>query len=455
MAPLTTSIVKNISGIEKRFSFLPPFGKLLAVNETYEVPGNIYHFFTDNRRDFDAFQRSLDNSNLELIQIPENPAGGAGHKPPVQTIQNLRDVAVAERVDKDLRLVEDTEFVYRFDATGVGADDGDLILVPTVGTGRWFKVAHITTPGAGLVPGTGNDIDVNPGNGIKIVADAVAVEPDDIAGAGLEDDGADNLRVAAAAAGAGLAGGGGAALSVNTGNGTKIVADSIAVEPADIAGAGLEDDGADNLRIAAAAAGDGLTGGAGSALAVNTGNGTKIVADAVAVEPADIAGTGLEDDGADNLRIAAAAAGDGLVGGGGSALAVNPGNAIQITGDAVTILGENSSVSVGGSGLKAAVPVTADKEQSPSNTAGDNASTGLTIANTPGGDGYVQVLVNGIAYILGDGVKTKDCYFSVDSGLTARAISAIVAGDELFWNGVIAGFDLATTDDVDFNYNVA
>lgn len=38
------------------------------------------------------------------------------------------------------------------------------------------------------------------------------------------------------------------------------------IEPADFAGAGLEDDGSDNLRVAAALAGTGLTGGAGSAL---------------------------------------------------------------------------------------------------------------------------------------------------------------------------------------------
>jgi len=42
------------------------------------------------------------------------------------------------------------------------------------------------------------------------------------------------------------------------------------VDVSDFAGAGLEDDGAENLRIAAAAAGDGLTGGGGGALAVDS-----------------------------------------------------------------------------------------------------------------------------------------------------------------------------------------
>lgn len=41
------------------------------------------------------------------------------------------------------------------------------------------------------------------------------------------------------------------------------------IDVSDFAGAGLEDDGAENLRIAAAAAGDGLTGGSGAALDVD------------------------------------------------------------------------------------------------------------------------------------------------------------------------------------------
>ena len=44
---------------------------------------------------------------------------------------------------------------------------------------------------------------------------------------------------------------------------------------------------------------------------------------AIGVDVSDFAGTGLEDDASENLRIAAAAAGDGLDGGGGSALSVD------------------------------------------------------------------------------------------------------------------------------------
>ena len=62
-----------------------------------------------------------------------------------------------------------------------------------------------------------------------------------------------------------------------------------------------------------------------------------------------------------------------------------------------------------------------------------------------------MILVNGIQYSLGNGVKTKDCYFSDGLG-GARAISDIIAGDSLYWNGVLAGFNLKATDRIDLIY---
>lgn len=95
------------------------------------------------------------------------------------------------------------------------------------------------------------------------------------------------------------------------------------------AGTGLEIS-SDTIRIAAAAAGNGLSGGGGSALAVNTGT---------------AANTGLEVS-SDAVRIATAAAGDGLTGGGGSALAVGAGNGITVNSNDVAL-----ASSVAGSGL--------------------------------------------------------------------------------------------------------
>ena len=85
---------------------------------------------------------------------------------------------------------------------------------------------------------------------------------------------------------------------LSSGGGLKIVTAELAVEVGDFAGSGLEDDGSDDLRISSAAAGDGLAGGGGSALAVNAGSGIEIASDAVAV---DLAATnpGLEFSGGD------------------------------------------------------------------------------------------------------------------------------------------------------------
>lgn len=76
--------------------------------------------------------------------------------------------------------------------------------------------------------------------------------------------------------------------------------------------------------------GNGLTSTPGTSLAVDPDGTTggdiqpvSVVANGVGVDISNIAGTGLEADGSANLRIAAAAAGNGLEGGGGSALSVH------------------------------------------------------------------------------------------------------------------------------------
>lgn len=95
----------------------------------------------------------------------------------------------------------------------------------------------------------------------------------------------------------------------------------------------------------------------------------------------------------------------------------------------------------------------ADKGQNPTATTGNEQTTGVTLASEPALDTYPLVFINTLGpYEVGDGVKTKDCYFSGDGGTTARAIGAIASGDQLIWNGTIAGFDLETDDVIDFEY---
>jgi len=99
-----------------------------------------------------------------------------------------------------------------------------------------FSGAGQITAGDGLTK-TGNTLDVGAGNGIAVAADSVAVDSDTETGGNIQ--------------------------------GVNLTANGVGLDVNAIAGTGLEADGSANLRIAAAAAGDGLTGGAGSALAVN------------------------------------------------------------------------------------------------------------------------------------------------------------------------------------------
>ncbi len=88
----------------------------------------------------------------------------------------------------------------------------------------------------------------------------------------------------------------------------------------------------------------------------------------------------------------------------------------------------------------------------PAATSGNYSATGITIQYTPYADGAINVLVNGISVLEGDGIKTSEVYFSADGGATAKAIADIAAGDQLIWNGHVAGFDLTSDDKIDIEY---
>ena len=152
-------------------------------------------------------------------------------------------------------------------------------------------------------------------------------------------------------------------------------------------------------------------------------------------------------------KLAAGVAGDGLASTSG-VLSVNAGNGIEIASDAVKIKVANSSVSVSSSGLSAATPVTANKVMTASATAANGAEACATaITSTPAAGSYVQVMINGQQQSLA-GNTGGECYFSGDAGATAKALNAVVAGDKLYWNGSVAGYELAATDMVDFGYVV-
>lgn len=92
-----------------------------------------------------------------------------------------------------------------------------------------------------------------------------------------------------------------------------------------------------------------------------------------------------------------------------------------------------------------------DKNLTSTTTSGNYSTTGIYITYTPFADSDVAIKINGIEVNL-SGNKLSECYFSADGGTTARTIADITAGDQLIWNGGIAGFDLDSLDDIDISY---
>ena len=141
-----------------------------------------------------------------------------------------------------------------------------------------------------------------------------------------------------------------------------------------------------------------------------------------------------KDAGITKTQLNADVAGNGISGGAGTALTVAP-------------LTPRPSITVAAGGVSAAVlqtqvasgTLTADE---------DDEDSGINLTLEPSGNGHILVHVNGILVEVGDGVKTKDCYFTDDAGTSARAFNAIVATDELYWNAVIAGYQLDPGDEV-------
>lgn len=134
---------------------------------------------------------------------------------------------------------------------------------------------------------------------------------------------------------------------------------------------------------------------------------------------------------------------------------VNADKRFALSTDAI-VLGTTPQVWVDiGTGTPAAFDSSSNKQMTASVTSADfQAATAVSLVTTPANDAYVRVMVNGVGVTVGDGVKTKDCYFSSDTGTTAKTIANIAAGDILYWVGTVAGFQLAATDIIDFDYAV-
>ena len=303
--------------------------------------------------------------------------------------------------------------------------DGSTLTVAAAGlkvssAGITATELNTSVAGNGLTGGGGSVLAVGAGNGISVAADSVTVNLD----AATLTVGAGGLKVSSAGitatelntsvAGNGLTGGGGTALAVGAGNGISAAADTISVAADATGGANLakainvsangvavkvdastiNGNGTNQLYVPAAGitatqlnasvAGAGLTGGAGTALAVGAGNGISVAADSVTIA---LDGATLTV-GAGGLKVTAAGitatelntavAGNGLTGGAGTALAVGAGSGMTVAADAINVIGGNgitanandiavdpdgTSITVAAAGIKVTntvIPFTAD-----------------------------------------------------------------------------------------------
>lgn len=65
----------------------------------------------------------------------------------------LKAVAPADRGDGQVRLNQGADALYQFDSGSAAADDGDLVLQPNTGTGRWLKLTSGGGGGSGSASG--------------------------------------------------------------------------------------------------------------------------------------------------------------------------------------------------------------------------------------------------------------------------------------------------------------
>lgn len=106
----------------------------------------------------------------------------------------------------------------------------------------------------------------------------------------------------------------------------------------------------------------------------------------------------------------------------------------------------------GGAAGESGILTYVDKNINPTVSSGNNSATGILLTYSPYQDSYIMVEVNGISIRLGDGTKDKDAYFSGNSGLVASSIEEVRAGDQLYWNGEIAGYELEVGDEINLLY---
>ena len=283
------------------------------------------------------------------------------------------------------------------------------------GVGEWFTLSEGVTPTATSASGGGTigKVTADSDKGLSITTGVMSVKVDDST-VGLNVSGQ---------------------LEVKSGGITSTEIAAGAVGTDELAAAAVTE-----AELASSVAGNGLTGGAGSPLAVvanstatpNLGLVIDVSANGVAVKIDDttigvdgssqlevkddaITSAKIASEAVTEVELAASVAGDGLVGGAGTALSVNVDDVgIEIAGDALQL--KDSGVS---SAKIEAGAVTGDK------LASDVAGAGITTSGT-GATTALDVNVDSSTLTI-----DTDVVKVADAGITETQLAASVAGDGL------------------------
>lgn len=243
-----------------------------------------------------------------------------------------------------------------------------------------------------------------------------------------------------------------------TGNTLDVNVDNSTIEISVVDQLRLKDAGITADKLSATVAGTGIAGGAGVALSLDLSElpsaSVNVAEDLIAIVDLS-AGSISATQSISGLMTAVAA--DGLAASAGElSIDLADASGLELSSGKLKARAYSASpaflpsVAVTSSGLIAAV---AQVERNLSAaTTGNAQTTGVSIAKDVAADSGVMVFVNGVAAHL-SGDKLADCYFSSDSGATARTLTSIAKDDVLYWNGTIAGFDLETTDLITVTYS--
>jgi len=225
-------------------------------------------------------------------------------------------------------------------------------------------------------------------------------------------------------------------LDLKASAGLKIDTGELSIEPNDFAGTGLEDDGSDNLRLAAQ--GNGIAGGAGSTLSVNL-DGATLSVSASGVKLADLADGNMLVGNGSNVATAVTMSGDVTI--------TNAGvSAIGATKVVDSMINDDVATGLAGAGIAAASGVLSLDINELGAAVVDVSADSIAIVDADDDSSKKESIADLATAMAGSGITATNGVFSVDS-ITDNIVEADiqVENESANCNGATVAFTLSNT----------